>query len=310
VDETGPTLLDVLSVGAEAAPKQSLSEVWSAYAQGRARGATPFVAAAHVASHADRLGFAFAAGYPAALEHMVPGVELPCALCVTEADGNHPRAIQTTLEPGADGFVLEGVKSFVTFGTMAASLIVVARVGERPDGRPDLAVVRIPANRPGIELHRHPETPFAPEVPHARLTLRSVRVREEERLPGDGYLGCVKPFRTIEDIHVIGAAIGYLVGVARRSGTAAPLVAELSAALTALDRLSLEAPLDPRVHVALHGVYQRLIAMMQGDGFTQLWQSAPEDERARWERDQALLRVASKARDARFRRAREQLALR
>jgi acyl-CoA dehydrogenase len=307
VDETGPALLDALSGGLEATPKGSLSEVWSAYARNRARGATPFVAAVHVASQADRLGFAFAVGYPAALQHMVPGVELPCALCVTEAEGNHPRAIRTTLEPTTDGFVLEGSKSFVTFGTMAAALIIVARVGDRADGRPDLAVVRIPADRTGIELHERPATPFAPEVPHARLTLHQVEVREEERLPGDGYLGYVKPFRTIEDIHVVGAAIGYLVGVARRSGAPAEVLAELGAALAALDRLSLEAPLDPRVHVALHGVYRRLIEATKSDDFAQLWLSAPEDERARWERDQALLRVASKARDARFRRALEQL---
>jgi alkylation response protein AidB-like acyl-CoA dehydrogenase len=309
VNEVGLTLLDVLSAEAEATPKRSLSEVWGAYAEERARGATPFVAAIKIASEADRLGLAFAVGYPAALEHMVPGVELPCALCVTESEGNHPRAIQTTLKPAGDGFVLEGTKSFVTFGTMAAALIVVARTGEQPRGRPELTVVRIPADRPGIELQKHPETPFAPEVPHARLTLHRVEVRAEELLPGDGYLGYVKPFRTIEDIHVVGAAIGYLVGVARRSGAPALLVAELSAALAALDRLSLEAPLDPRVHLALHGVYQRLIKQTKSDDFAKLWQLAPEDERDRWERDQPLLRVASKARDARFGRAREQLAL-
>ena len=307
VDETGPTLLDVLSNDAKAALKQSLSEVWTAYAQGRARGATPFVAAAHVASRADRLGFAFAVGYPAALEHMVPGVELPCALCVTEAEGNHPRAIQTTLEPAADGFVLEGIKSFVTFGTMAASLIVVARVGERPDGRPDLAVVRIPADRPGIELHEHPPTSFAPEVPHARVTFRGVDVRAEERLPGDGYLAYVKPFRTIEDIHVIGAAVGYLVGVAHRAGKLAVLVAELSALLVALDGLREMEPLDPRTHVALHGVFRRFQEVSQSEAVARMWSRVPDEERTRWERDKALLRVAQKAREARFRRATEQL---
>jgi acyl-CoA dehydrogenase len=310
VYETEPRLLDVLSGDAEAQPNQSLPEVWSAYAEARARGATPFVAAALAASQVDRLGFAFAVGYPAALQRLIPDVELRCALCVTEAEGNHPRAIQTTLAPSADGFVLEGTKSFVTFGTMATALIIVARAGERPDGRPDLAVVVIPADRPGVELREHPPTPFAPEVPHARLTLHGVEVRTQERLPGDGYLRYVKPFRTIEDIHVIGAAIGYLIGAVRRSGGPVELVTELAASLAALDRLSIEAPLDPGVHVALHGVYQRLIATTKTPDFTGFWQAASSDEGARWERDVALLRVASKARDSRFRRAREQLGLR
>jgi hypothetical protein len=301
------TLLDVLLQDTAAPSLQSLSEIWSAYRETRASGATPFVAAVHVASRVDRLGYAFAAGYPAALQHLVPDVSLPCAFCVTEEGGNHPRAIQTTLERAGDGFVLRGSKSFVTLGDLAADLVIAARAGNKPDGLPDLAVVRIPRGRAGIELTAHPPTPFAPEVPHARIELRGVEVRPEERLPGDGYLDFVKPFRTIEDIHVLGAAIGYLIGVAMRCKGAPLLVAELAAALVALDRLSIEPPLSPCAHVALHGVIQELISLTMSDDFARLWQSAPEAEHARWRRDQALLQVASKAREGRFARARSEL---
>ncbi len=307
VDVTGLPLLDVLKGDASAAQKRSLAEVWEAYGRERSWGAFPFTAAVLVASRVDRLGFAFAVGYPAALEHMVAGVRLPCALCVTEATGNSPRAIETTLERKGDRYELRGMKTFVTFGTLAETLLIVARVGEKPDGRPDLAVVQIPASRKGVVLHKLPETPFVPEVPHTSVRLEAVEVLESERLSGDGYLDYVKPFRTIEDIHVVGATLGYLVGLARRAQAPTTLIAELSADLVALDRLRDASPLDPRVHIALHGVYQRVTRLVAGEDVARLLDSAPGDERDRWERDQPLLQVASKARAARFERAKKVL---
>ena len=307
MDETGPTLLDVLSRGDGAPPRERLSDVWGAYRSERALGSTPFEAAVKVAATVDRLGFAFAVGYPAALEQMVTGVELPCALCVTEAKGNSPRAIETTLERRGDRFELRGTKTFVTFGNLAETLLIVARVGAKPDGRPDLVVVQIPAVRKGVELQDLPATPFVPEVPHTSVRLDGVEVLESERLPGDGYLNYVKPFRTIEDIHVVGATLGYLVGLARRTQSSATLIAELSADLVALDGLRGGHPLDPRVHIALHDVYQSVTRLVGSEDFARLLDGAPEDERERWERDRALLQVASRAREARFDKATKEL---
>jgi len=296
-------LLDVLVPDVKTLGKPSLAGVWQAYQRERAAGASPFAAAVVLASQVDRLGFAFAVGYPAALEHLVEGVHLPCAFCVTEVNGNSPRAIETALLRKDDRYVLHGLKTFVTFGSHAETLIIVARVGAKPDGRPDLVVVQIPSSREGIVLEDLPETPFVPEVPHSSVRLDGVEVRAEERLPGDGYLEYVKPFRTIEDIHVVGATLGYLVGLARRTQGSLDWIAERSADLVALDRLLDAAPLDPRVHIALHGVYQRLTRFTDSGELARILASAPDDERGRWERDRALLRVASKARAARFERA-------
>lgn len=304
---TGLRLLDVLAANAEAKQIRTLPEVWGAYRRERASGGSPFTATVVAASRVDRLGFAFAAGYPAALEHLVPDVRLPCAFCVTEANGNSPRAIETTFARRGDRYELCGTKTFVTFGSHAETLLVVVRVGEKPDGRPDLAVVQIPASRQGVLLQKLSETPFVPEVPHASVRLEGVEALESERLPGDGYLDYVKPFRTIEDIHVVGATLGYLVGLARRTQTVTTLIAEMSADLVALDRLRDGSPLDPRVHIALHGVYQRVTRLVAGEELARLMDGAPEDERDRWERDQPLLRVASKARAARFEAAKREL---
>lgn len=293
-------VLDVLVTEPDVTTWKNLPDLWRAYAEQRGAGRPPLESAVRVAARADRLGQAFAVGYPAALEHLVPGVTLPCALCVTEAGGNRPRAIATTLEASDDGYRLDGTKTFVTFGTLAQMLIIAAKAGETPDGRPELAVVRIPATRDGVTLEELPPTPFVPEVLHARVTLEAVEVRAAERLPGDGYLGYVKPFRTIEDLHVVAATLGYVIGWARRVGGPAGLVARLSADLVTLGALCRGQPLDPRIHVALHGCYERVVDTFKGADFRQVLSSASEDERARWERDVKLLSIASSAREARF----------
>ncbi|MEM8610161.1 MAG: acyl-CoA dehydrogenase family protein [Myxococcota bacterium] len=295
--------LDVLSVVPSSTVSGSLTSIWSAFQEGRDRGDSPFVSAVNAAAHTDRLGFAFAVGYPAALESLVPGVEFPAALCVTEAAGNSPRATETTLEPNNGAFVLRGTKSFVTFGNLATTLIVSARIGVRPDGRPSIVAVRVPAGREGVRLEELPDTPFVPEVPHAAVRFEDVAVSPEERLAGDGYLDYVKRFRTVEDIHVAGATIAYLVGLARRVGAPVASLAGLTADLVALEQLSSQPPLDPRVHVALHGVYSRLETFVSGEEFSAILESAAADERTRWARDQRLLQVAGKAREARFARA-------
>jgi len=62
---------------------------------------------------ADRVGWAFASGYQAALRALFP--EAPadriCALCVTEADGNSPKAIKSTLMKNGDGWILNGTSA-------------------------------------------------------------------------------------------------------------------------------------------------------------------------------------------------------
>lgn len=309
MDQFDLPVLDVLTRGFAAARNQTLEVTWQGYRRERESGASPFAAAVLVASAADRLGFAFAVAYSAALEQMLPGVAFPSALCVTETKGNSPRAIETRLEPKGEGYELSGAKTFVTFGSLAETLLVVARAGEKPDGRPDLVLVRIPASRSGVALQDLPETPFVPEIPHTSVRFDAVLVQQSERLSGDGYLEYVKPFRTIEDIHVVGATLGYFIGLGRRAAASPTLIAELSAQLLALEQLRESPPLDPRVHIALHGVYQRVSALAASDVFAQLLAGVPEDERARWERDRALLKVASKAREARFDRAVKTLGL-
>ncbi|HVY44588.1 MAG TPA: hypothetical protein VHB21_01865, partial [Minicystis sp.] len=80
-----------------------------------AAGSTPLARAVAAALTAERLGFAFAAGYRAALARLAPDFAAErLALAATEHGGAHPRAIGTSLAPAGDGFALTGKKRWVT----------------------------------------------------------------------------------------------------------------------------------------------------------------------------------------------------
>ncbi|TAK27901.1 MAG: acyl-CoA dehydrogenase family protein [Myxococcaceae bacterium] len=249
---------------------------------------------------ADRLGWAFAAGYHHALRALVPSLPPgdPAALAATEEGGGHPRAMATTLRPTAEGeWRLSGTKRFVTLGRRARSLLVVASVGSDASGRNALRLVRLSADAPGISLDPLPETPFAPEIEHAQAVFSEVRVTGSELLPGDGYDRYLKPFRTLEDLHVIGAGLGHLLAAARRRAWPEALREELLATIAALRALSAEPPSGAATHVALAGAF-RSVARIIAEA-DERYAAEADDEAARWVRDRALLRVAERVREQR-----------
>lgn len=248
---------------------------------------------------ADRLGWAFASGYQSAGEALFgdgsPSRDLG-ALCATEKGGVHPRAIETTLVEHSDGELrLNGRKSFVTFGSEATALFVVAKAGQRHGGLVDLRVVRI-TPRSGVTVTPQEGVPFCPEVPHASLQLDEVRVTPEEVLEGDGYLAYLKPFRTVEDIHVHLGLLGWLVQVGRRSTWPTATIARLLSSVVTLHALAEQDPSAPATHVALGGALADITALVDDLD----WSSVDEPTRSRWQRDHALMTVAGKARAKRL----------
>jgi alkylation response protein AidB-like acyl-CoA dehydrogenase len=264
-------------------------------------------AAMRAAARVDRLAYAFAGGYAAALNALVPGHAGLAALAATENKSAHPRAIQTTL--ASDGTVT-GEKGFVTLGALARRFLVVARTETpREDGRPSLKLVvvergddgRGDARARGIHIEPLPETPFAPELPHARVRFDRAPATV---LEGDGYDRYLKPFRTVEDIFVHNALIAFLLGMAVRDAWPAGYVDRAKALLDRSRALESQDPSAPRTHVELGARIDEARALAADAAFS----PARAAERALWERDQPLLLVAERARIERLSRARAAIA--
>ncbi len=259
---------------------------------------------------ADRVAWAFASGYQAALRALVPNLpdDTLAAFCVTEETGNRPRDIATTITRQADrSLVIRGAKRWTTLGPDSTLLLVVGReVGATAGERPRLRVARVPSGTPGLALVAMPATRFVPEVPHARVQLDGVRLPEAALLPGDGYDRYVKPFRTLEDIHVSAAVLGYLMREARARAWPAALRERLAAALAALAAVAAGSADSPATHVALEGALQWAHQLYAEAGA--LWAAAADASAARWQRDAALFAVAGTARARRAARAWERLA--
>jgi alkylation response protein AidB-like acyl-CoA dehydrogenase len=74
-------------------------------------------------------------------------------LAITEPDGNwDPGSIEVVATPDADGYRLDGVKSYVVDGHVADLLIVAARA-PKTAGREGLALFTLEANAGGVERH-------------------------------------------------------------------------------------------------------------------------------------------------------------
>jgi acyl-CoA dehydrogenase len=202
----------------------------------------------------DRVGYAFLAGYRAALSALDPLLGR-ASLCATEEGGAHPAQIATRLEAGT----LTGTKTFATLASVAETLLVIASEGRGPEGRSRLRAVRIPARRDGVTIRDRPPLAFAPEIPHAEVVLANVRVEPAEVAPGDAYEKVLKPFRTLEDAHVTAALLGH---IARHTADRS-LVEQALAVLPALAAVSERSASSPEAHVILAGAlaHARAIAL-------------------------------------------------
>ena len=141
-------------------------------------------------------------------------------------------------------------------------------------------------------MHR---SPLRRRIPHAELVFEDVGVEAGELLEGDGYERVLKPFRTLEDAHVLASALGYLVQIARRFGPAEAQIEEALATLASLREVAARDPLAPSTHLVLAGAIAASTRLATSADFA----TADEPTRTRWERDRAILAVAGNARSKR-----------
>ena len=281
-----------------------VGEWWRRCAERREPAASPIDDAIVAGLLADRVGYAFAGAYEAALRALFPG--LPdgtiASFCATERGGNTPRAIETSLSPRRDGgFALSGAKRWSTLGPLAGLLLVVASEGTDANDCKRLRVVRVPARARGVTIAPMPLTPFVPEVPHAAIEFDAVEIDASALFNGDGYARYVKPFRTVEDIHIEAALLAYVISVVRRHDLPLELVERGAAALVAVHALATLDPSAPETHLALAGVLADASRLF--DDVTAAWATIGDPEGERWQRDRALFGMTAEVRERRRRRA-------
>ncbi len=299
-------------LGAPAATRafKTVDEWWRAHRSLARSWPNPFDRAIIGGFTAERVAWAFCAGYQAALRTLVPSLPMNAltALCATEAEGNRPRAIRTTITPGPgqDTLIVNGEKRWTTLGDECEILLVVAREHDSPEDRPRLRVARIASATPGIQIVARPPARFIPEVAHAGVRFEGVPIAVSAMLEGDGYDHYLKPFRTIEDIHVHAALLAYLVREARRLDWPTPWIERCLVTLNALGAIAMEDPSTPSTHITLAGAIDAGRALT--DEATSLWAAANDAPAfARWQRDRPIFDVAGSARGQRRIRAWERV---
>ena len=112
--------------------------------------------------------------------------ELHDAYAVTEAEaGSDPSGMTTTARPlGVGRWVINGEKWFVTYGSIAAVIVVMAYA--EVDGQRLPTLFAVPADAPGIETVA--DVPFTHSYPHGHPTLRftDVVVTDDDIIGGIG----------------------------------------------------------------------------------------------------------------------------
>ena len=275
-----------------------------------AQGGTPFELAVHGGLQADRLAWAFASGHQAAIRALLPAVgpHEVVAFCLTEPTGNRPRDLQSTAMATVDGhWLLNGEKRWATLGPVATHLLVVCRQADAAGTAPALRVARIATGVSGLQIEPMPATRFVPELPHAAVQLHGIRLSDADWLPGDGWDGYGKPFRTLEDLFIAAAILALLVREARAHAWPGDFAQRAVATLLACQGLA-DQPADaPATHVALAGVLAQAQALYAEAAA--LWSAGPVTAAGeRWLRDAKLLGLSAGTQAQRTARAWQRLA--
>ena len=244
---------------------------------------------------ADRTAFAFSSGYLSALRLMFPNFPHDgfASLCVTEEEGNHPKAIKTTLKKCDGQWVLNGLKTFVTGGCDAEQLFIAATTEVVVNGRQQIRVVRVLAGLQGMLVTELPTLPFVPEVSHAKVQFENSVINATDILPGDGYSDYVKLFRTIEDVHVSMAILGYVARTAILHQWSAFLIEKILTLVLSHRQLGLMDPSCTMTHLALAGARQQMDVLLESVSVE--WEKTDKNGYECWSRDKALLKIAGKA---------------
>ena len=134
---------------------------------------------------------------------------LVCSFAMTEArGGSDVRQLDTRARRGADGWVLDGRKAFVTSASAAELFVLLAQTDA------GVTAFAVPADAPGLTLEVTPATRTIGlrNGPHVDVVLDGVRIADDQRIGEDGH-GVRVAATVLDHSRVLVAAIG--CGLAR-----------------------------------------------------------------------------------------------
>jgi hypothetical protein len=258
---------------------------------------------------ADCIAFAFAAGYTSAMQCLVPVLPknaITC-FCITEAGGGHPRAIKSQLVVSGKGadlekiFTLNGKKKFITCVNEADLFLVAASDGIKEDGKNSIRMMLINSKAPGIRIVPMKDLQLVPEISHCELIFTDVNISEADLLPGDGYIDYIKPFRTIEDLHISAGILGYLFKNACKYDWGRDIQERILGNVVSVRTLALSSPTASEVHIVIGDVLKQIKELFKV--LEPFWEQVGGEAQKAWDRDKILMDIADKARTRRLQTA-------
>ena len=253
---------------------------------------------------ANSVGQAFVAAYEVALQRLtgIDTSESTASFCITENKSTHPANMQTILSSDSEGcYSISGKKDFVTLAQDAKKLFVAVRSGVTNAGRSEIKLVNVSIDAPGVKVQLLPDLPFVSDVSHGVVSFDSVLVKQEDRFLGDGYSHYVKPFRWFEDINVFMAVSAYLFKLSLAFKWPIKARIEMMSLLASLSSLQKMKADSSTAHIIMYELTGSLDEWLLR--YDDAWCNVPEAFVLAWRRDLALLKVATRARKARYKNA-------
>lgn len=259
---------------------------------------------------ANSVGQAFINGYEVAIQCLtgIDTRESIAAFCVTENKSTHPASMLSCLSVDNKGnYTLSGKKDFVTLAGDAKKLLVAVNFGVSAVGQKIIKLVEVNVACSGVSIQLLPALPFVPDVTHGVVSFDSVVIEPSYILSGDGYSDYVKPFRWLEDINVFMSVSAYLFKLTMAFDWPEEAKVEMISLLTSLSGLHRMKADDPVAHIVMFNQTEALDKWLER--YDEAWNGVSEDIVVCWKRDIALLKIATRARKARYKNAISALSL-
>ena len=267
-------------------------------------GATYFRRLMRVALQADRRSLASVAGHQAAIRRLFPEtpVDAVVSFCVSEDKGPRPSHIHTALVEAEDGFTMSGHKRWGSMAPVSDVRYVAASVGHGDDGRNQLRMVALPADRPGIGVDLEPYRDQGwGEHQICDLHFDAVPVRADEVLPADAYVAYIKPFRLVEDVYNTAGTLVGLLQLGRRHEWPDERLERLVGLIVQAAAIAETDMASPAAVVLLSDFLREADAAWSASWSAR--EDVPPEVVGAWSPDRGLLGVAAAARETRRKNA-------